>query len=148
MPLMLAMFIALEIHSFLSLAFQKEKVNIVSAMRVITKTNDYLVLFEKKNNLQNFPVWNIYYQNVIKLTVKIPTKMVNSLTLKNLVSTFALKKKRILRWILKTDFLGKSKAIRFSNLLYKFWIPRMGTRIGHDGDAISDFECKDTVWTF
>ena len=47
MPL-LAMFIALEIHSFLSLAFQKEKVNIVSAMRVITKTNDYLVLFEKK----------------------------------------------------------------------------------------------------
>ena len=57
MPLMLAMFIALEIHSFLSLAFQKEKVNIVSAMRVITKTNDYLVLFKKnKNNLQNFPV--------------------------------------------------------------------------------------------
>ena len=97
MPLMLAMFIALEIHSFLSLAFQKEKVNIVSAMRVITKTNDYLVLFKKKkNNLQNFPVWNIYYQNVIKLTVKIPTKMVNSLTLKNLVSTFVLKKNEFL----------------------------------------------------
>ena len=46
MPLMLVMFInLLEISSFLSLAFQKEK---VSSMRAITKTNELQVLFEKK----------------------------------------------------------------------------------------------------
>ena len=49
MPLMLVMFIdLLEIPSFLSLAFQKEKVDIVSAMFAITKTNEHLALFEKK----------------------------------------------------------------------------------------------------
>ena len=33
---------------FLSLAFQKEKVDLVSAMCAITKTNGHLALFEKK----------------------------------------------------------------------------------------------------
>ena len=48
MSLMLAMFIdLLEIPSFLSLAFQKEKVDTVTAMHEITKTNKHvLLLFE------------------------------------------------------------------------------------------------------
>ena len=49
MSLMLAMFIdLLEIPSFLSLAFQKEKVDTVTAMHAITKTNKYVLLFEMK----------------------------------------------------------------------------------------------------
>ena len=47
--LMIAMFIdLLEIPLFLSHALQKEKVNLVSAMRAITKTNKHLALFKKK----------------------------------------------------------------------------------------------------
>ena len=49
MPLMLTMFIdLLEFLSFLSLAFQKKKVDIVSAMLAITKINEHLALLEKK----------------------------------------------------------------------------------------------------
>ena len=49
MSLMLAMFIdLLEIPSFLSLALQKEKVDTVTAMHAITKTNKHVLLFEMK----------------------------------------------------------------------------------------------------
>ena len=49
MPLMLAMFIdLLEYPLFLSLAFQKKKVDIVSAMLAITKISKNLALLEKK----------------------------------------------------------------------------------------------------
>ena len=49
MPLMLAVFIdLLEFPSLLPLAFQKKKVDIVSAMCAITKINEHLALLEKK----------------------------------------------------------------------------------------------------
>ena len=48
MPLMLAMFIDLvEISLFFSLAFQKEKIDLVSSMHAITKSNKHLALFSK-----------------------------------------------------------------------------------------------------
>ena len=71
--------------------FPKGKVDIVSPMPAITKNNEHLVLF-KRNHLQNFPVWNIYCQNVIKLMLKTTTKMLNFLILKYLLIHFHVRK--------------------------------------------------------
>ena len=49
MALMIAIFIdLLEIPSFLSLAFQKEKIENLSTIRAITKTKKHIALFEQK----------------------------------------------------------------------------------------------------
>lgn len=74
--------------------FPKGKVDIVSPMPAITKNNEHLVLF-KRNQLQNFPVWNIYCQNVIKLMVKTTTKMLNFLIFLSFDS-FSRKKNKFL----------------------------------------------------
>ena len=149
MPLMLAMFTdLLEIPSVLSIAFQKEKVDTVSAMHSITKTNKRLILFEKKP-FAKLP----HLKHLLSKCNQVDGEnYCQNVKLSNLETSFdslLLKKNKFLDDVKSSMKDWLSEEIE-SNKIFESIVQILNTegweckKASHNGNTISDFEFTDT----
>ena len=152
MPLMLAMFTELlEIPSVLSIVFQKEKVDIVSTMHSITKTNKRLILFEKKP-FAKLPHLKYLLSKCNQVDGENYCQNVKLSNLETSFDSLLLKKNKFLDDVKSSMKDWLSEQIE-SNKIFESIVQILNTEgweckktsgTKKDGNTISDFEFTDT----